>query len=343
MKVKEYLSDRKVLILLYTATAIFTGMCMYLDESVSFLQSNGMYAIEISLLLFIIYLTIDFLIKRNYYNKLGEISSEGLDWVESLPTPANIEQRRNHELLRRLYGNANKSLEEHHTKSAEDLEFITMWVHEIKTPIAASKLIIENSLNNPTEKALYSVQDEIDKIEDFVQMTLFYSRAGDFAKDYMINSVSLKKVVNDCLKREFSSITNKNINLKLDNLEVFIDTDEKWLGFIIKQILDNAIKYSASGGEIKIYLEQKDTEKILNIQDNGMGIKEEDIGRIFDNNFTGENGRKFYNATGIGLYLSRKLAAKLGHFLTVTSDYGHGTMVSIHFPKWHDYYEDVIK
>lgn len=343
MKVKEYLSDRKFLILLYTATAIFTGMCMYLDESVSFLQSNGMYAMEISLLLFIIYLTIDFFIKRNYYNKLKEISLEGLDWVESLPTPANTEQRRNHELLRRLYGNANKSLEEHHTKSAEDLEFITMWVHEIKTPIAASKLIIENSLNNPTEKALYSIQDEMDKIEDFVQMTLFYSRAGDFAKDYMINSISLKKVVNDCLKREFSSITNKNINLKIDNLEVFIDTDEKWLGFIIKQILDNAIKYSASGGEIKIYLEQKDTEKILNIQDNGMGIKEEDIGRIFDNNFTGENGRKFYNATGIGLYLSRKLAGKLGHFLTVTSDYGHGTKVSIHFPKWHDYYEDIIR
>lgn len=340
MKLSDYLSDKKFLILLYSITSLFTGAVIYMGESVKLSESNGLYVVEISLLLFAIYLTIDFILKKKHYSILKEISlAQGLDWVNSLPSPMSAEQRIYNELLQKLYQDINKKLAEHHSKSIEDIEFVTMWVHEIKTPIAASKLIIENSLNDPSEKALYSIEDEIDKIEDFVQMTLFYSRAGDFAKDYIINSVSLNKIVKDCIKREYSSITNKNLNLHMDNLDFQIDTDEKWLGFIIKQILDNAIKYSLPGGEIKMYMEHIGNESTLIIEDAGAGIKEEDIRRVFDKNFTGGNGRKLYTSTGIGLYLSQKIARKLGHFITVTSDYGHGTKASIHFPKWNDYFE----
>ena len=241
--------------------------------------------------------------------------------------------------MQKFYKDANEKLAEHHLKNAEDLEFITTWVHEIKTPIAASKLIIENNLSDPSEKVLFSIEDEIDKIEDFVQMTLYYSRANDFAKDYSINSITLSKIVEDCVKREYSSITNKNLSLHIDNLDIPIDTDEKWLGFIVKQILDNAIKYSSPCGEIKIYADIVENEVVLFIEDEGVGIKEEDIRRIFEKNFTGANGRRFYTATGIGLYLSQKLARKLGHFISVTSNYGYGTKMAIHFPKWDDYIE----
>jgi signal transduction histidine kinase len=340
MKLSEYLSDRKFMIILYSATSLFTGAVIYIGESVTLSKSNGLYIVVISMFLFAIYLTIDFILKRNYYGKLKEASqTEGLDWVNSLPLPMSTEQRICQELMQKFYQDANDKLAEYNLKSAEDLEFITTWVHEIKTPIAASKLIIENSLNNPSEKDLFSIEDEINKIEDFVQMTLFYSRAGDFAKDYMISSVSLEKIVKDCIKTEYSSITNRNLKISMDSLDLQVDTDEKWLGFIFKQILDNAVKYSPLGGEIKIYARHEEKKCTLNIEDLGVGIKQEDIGRIFEKNFTGENGRRYNASTGIGLYLSQKLARKLGHFITATSDYGNGTKVSIHFPKWNDYYD----
>jgi signal transduction histidine kinase len=125
----------------------------------------------------------------------------------------------------------------------------------------------------------------------------------------------------------------------MEALEQNINTDEKWLSFIVKQLLDNAVKYSLPAKTIKIYTKQTENEIILNIEDEGAGIRQEDIRRIFDKNFTGMNGRKLYNSTGIGLYLSQKLAEKLGHTITVTSKYGCGTCFSIHFPKENDYHD----
>nr|WP_320024640.1 sensor histidine kinase [uncultured Acetobacterium sp.] len=340
MTIKDYLWDKKYLILIYAITVLFTGTVIYIGEAVAANQSNGLYVVKVSLLLFAIYLAVDFIVKSKYYKRLKAISDlAGLDWVNSLPIPVSSEQRIYNELLQKQYQAINKRLSEHQSKSIENREFITMWVHEIKTPIAASKLIIENNLDHPSEEVLYSIEDEIDKIEDFVQMTLFYSRTDDFATDYLINSINLKKVVNECIKREFSSITNKNLSLQLKNLDLQIDSDEKWLGFIIKQILDNAIKYSTANGKISIYAESLEDEVVLIIADEGAGIKEEDIRRVFDKNFTGGNGRKYVTTTGMGLYLSQKIARKLGHQITISSDSGKGTRVSIHFPRWNDFYD----
>lgn len=340
MTLKDYLGDKKYLIFGYTITVLFTGIMIAIGESVAVNQSNGLYVVEVSLLLFVIYLAVDFIIKNKYYKRLKKISDrEGLDWVNSLPEPINSEQRIYNELLQKQYQAINKKLSEYQSKGIEKREFITMWIHEIKTPIAAAKLIIENSLDHPSEEVLYSITDEIDKIEDFVQMTLFYSRTDDFAKDYIINSIGLKEVVNECIKREFSSITNKKLNLQLKNLDLQIDSDEKWLGFMIKQIIDNAIKYSVANGKISIYAEHHEDEKTLNIEDEGAGIKEEDIRRVFDKNFTGSNGRKYVTATGMGLYLSQKIACELGHRITISAVAGKGTKVSIHFPNWNDFYD----
>lgn len=340
MNVKDYLWDKKYLIVIDIITILFTGTVIYIGETVSLSRSNGLYVVTVSLFIFTIYLIVDFISKSQYYKQLKKISaSDGLDWVNSLPLPVTAEQRIYNELLLNQYQAINRKLSEHQSKSIENREFITMWVHEIKTPIAASKLIIENSLDLPSEEVLYSIEDEIDKIDDFVQMTLFYSRTDDFATDYIINSINLKKVVNECIKREFSSIANKNLNLQLKSLDLHIDSDEKWLGFIIKQILDNAIKYSNKNGKVSIFGESFEEEVILTIEDQGAGIKEEDILRVFDKNFTGSNGRKYVTSTGIGLYLSQKIARKLGHRITISSDSETGTKVSIHFPLWNDFYD----
>ncbi|MBC3804218.1 sensor histidine kinase [Acetobacterium fimetarium] len=340
MRLRDYLFDKKFLIMLYLTMFGFAGVVISVGEAVPFGRSNGLYVIEVAVFLFFVYLSIDFLYQKSYYQKLKRLSeTEGLDWVNSLPASASSQQRIYHELLQKQYREINKKLREYQSKSSEDTEFITMWVHEIKTPIAAAKLIIENSLNAPSEEVLYSIEDEIDKIEDFVQMTLFYSRADDFAKDYLISSTSLDKVVRECIKREYASITNKHLNLQLDQLDFQIDTDEKWLGFIIKQIVDNAVKYSYPNGKISIYAEQQEAETVLIIADQGPGIKAEDIRRVFDKHFTGNNGRKFEAETGFGLYLSQKIARKLGHHIAIASDYEKGTKVSVHFPVWNDYYD----
>ncbi len=340
MKFSKYIWDNKLLILLYSLTVSFTGAVIYMGESADIFKSNGFYVVEVSFTLFLIYLTFDYQRKKKHCGDLKEIAfAQSLDWVNSLPSPRTEEQRLYNELIRKLYQEANYKLTEYSLKSAENLEFVTTWVHEIKTPIAASKLIIENSLNEPTESVLYSLEDELNKIEDFVQMTLFYSRSGDFAKDYVISSVSLNEVVKECIKREYSSITRKSIKLSIEKPDIRIDTDEKWLGFIIKQILDNAIKYSFQGGEIRIFTEQTEKECVLIVADFGVGIKPEDIDRVFDKNFTGFNGRRYNSSTGIGLYLSQKLARKLGLSISVISNYGEGTKVSIHMPKWNSFYQ----
>jgi signal transduction histidine kinase len=312
--------------------SLFTGIIIYIEEADSLINSTGLYVVEVALAIFAFYLAIDFIMRRKHCHMLKKmLLMNNMDWVNSMPEPFDTEQNIYHELLLKLYKDYNQRLDELSMKSREDLEFITMWVHEIKTPIAASKLIIENSLDDPSEKTLYSIEDELDKIEDFVQMSLFYSRINDFAKDYTINSISIEKVVQGCIKREYSGIMNKKLQLIMENLDLIVDTDEKWLGFIIKQILDNAVKYSLPDSKIKIYTEQKEMENILYIEDEGIGIKKEDIGRIFDKSFTGINGRRQYTSTGIGLYLSQKLAKKLGHQLTVTSEYEKGTKFAIHF------------
>jgi signal transduction histidine kinase len=339
MKLRDYLSDRKFLILIYLVTSLFTGVTIYIEEAGSLITSTGLYVVEVSLAVFTIYLMIDFILRRKHYNMLKKmLLMDNMDWVNSMPESFSKEQIMYYELLVKLYKDYNKRLDELSIKSKEDLEFITMWVHEIKTPIAASKLIIENSLDDPSEKTLYSIEDELDKIEDFVQMSLFYSRTNDFAQDYIISSISLEKVIQGCIKREYSGIMNKKLQLSMENLDLIVETDEKWLGFIIKQILDNAVKYSQPDGKIKIYTEQKEKETILYIVDEGVGIKKEDIGRIFDKNFTGFNGRRQYTSTGIGLYLSQKSAKKLGHLITVTSEFEAGTKVAVHFAKFDNYY-----
>jgi len=332
MRLYDYIWDRRFLILLYLITSLLTGTIIYMEEAGSLIDSTGLYATEISLFLFLFYLMIDFILRRKHCITLKKLLLiNDMDWINSMPKPFDSEQRVYDELLHKFYQDSYKKMEEHGSKSREDLEFITMWVHEIKTPIAASKLIIENSLNEPTEKILYTIEDEIDKIEDYVHMALFYSRSNDFAMDYMIDNVCLEKIVKDCIKREYASIINKKLHIEMNDLAVIVDTDEKWLGFIVKQILDNAIKYSQPGSKIKIFSKQKEKEIVLYVEDNGEGIRVEDLSRIFEKNFTGMNGRNYYSSTGIGLYLSKKLAQKLGHLITVTSEQDEGTTVSIHF------------
>ncbi|MBZ9607828.1 sensor histidine kinase [Clostridium estertheticum] len=225
-----------------------------------------------------------------------------------------------------------------HEGKKENVDFINSWVHEIKTPISACRLVIENSMYKSKEETLSNLEDEIDHIENYVEQALYYSRLDSFSKDYLINEINMHSLIVGVVKKHAKEFIGKKIKIELSDLEFTIDSDKKWLFFILDQILSNSLKYTTSDGLIKISGVLKHNEKQLIIQDNGIGIKSEDINRVFDKGFTGYNGRDDFKATGMGLYLSKNLATKLGHHITIESKHSEFTRVTVHFPKLIEYY-----
>lgn len=211
-------------------------------------------------------------------------------------------------------------------------EYIELWIHEVKIPIAASKLIIENNKNDITK----SIDEELDKVENYTEQALFYARSSAVEKDYIITKTNLKEIVNSAILKNKTTLLNERVSLDLQNLkneEVF--TDSKWATFIVNQIIQNAIKYSKENEKkIEIYSKEKNDKVILYIKDNGIGIKKGEITRVFEKGFTGDNGRIIgKKSTGIGLYLCKKLGDKLGLGIELNSEKDIGTEVRIIFPK----------
>ena len=211
-------------------------------------------------------------------------------------------------------------------------EYIELWIHEVKIPIAASKLMIQNNKNQITK----SIDEELDKVENYTEQALFYARSNTVEKDYIINKTNLKEIVNGAILKNKTTLLNEKVSIELTNLkseEVY--TDSKWAVFIINQIIQNAIKYSKKENKkIEISSKEKNEKVILYIKDNGIGIKKGEITRVFEKGFTGENGRAIgQKSTGIGLYLCKKLCDKLGLGIELNSEKGEGTEVRIIFPK----------
>ena len=228
----------------------------------------------------------------------------------------------------------NKSMHEkvkhYKDEQVEYREYIETWVHEIKTPIASAKLILENDNSNLSERINY----EMKRVEGFIEQVLYYARSSDVSKDYIIKEFSLRSVVMKSVKSNSRDFINKNIKLDIRGIEGNIFSDEKWVEFIINQIIINAVKFSIPNeGKVSIYSKVNENNIILTIEDNGVGINEKDIDRVFEKGFTGENGRKFGKSTGIGLYLCKKLCDKLGIGISLNSKENIGTKVNIVFPQ----------
>ena len=208
-------------------------------------------------------------------------------------------------------------------------QFFANLSHEIKTPIASSKLLIENNTNEVTRK----IDTQMDRIENYVEQVLYYSRSDEVGKDYIIKKVELEPLVKKVIKRNQRDFISKRISLELKDLEQVVYSDSKWIEFILNQIIVNAIKYSKGNNDkIEIESQKQNNSVILSIKDYGVGINEKDISRVFEKGFTGDNGRKFGKSTGIGLYLCKKLCEKLGLGLHIDSKENYGTKVTIIFP-----------
>lgn len=209
-------------------------------------------------------------------------------------------------------------------------EYIEQWIHEVKTPIASIKLLEENNKSPISRTVLLELQN----IDRYVEQALFYARSEEVEKDYLIREITLEDCVNQVIIRNKHMLISSGIDIDLDNLDKNVYCDSKWLEFIINQIVVNSIKYRReSDPRLKIYGQDIKNGVQLILEDNGIGIKSEEISRVFEKGFTGNIGRSNNKSTGIGLYLCKKLCDKLGLLIEIEAEEGQFTKVIITFPK----------
>jgi signal transduction histidine kinase len=269
----------------------------------------------------------EYLVKRRYYRELRELLAQ-LDKKYLLAAvieyPDFTEGKLWHDALKAMGKSMNDEIARFSSASQEYREYIEMWVHEIKTPIAGMKLMSENIRN----RELFA---ELDRIDFLVEQVLFYARSNTVERDYQIRQVSLDEVVGAALKRRARQLIARGIRVDTQGLSLTVLTDTKWTLFILCQFIDNSIKYGTS--TLAFSAVRREGGVALSVRDDGVGIEEKDIDHIFEKGFTGENGRRFGKATGLGLYLCRKLCVKLGLTIGAQSMPGEGTTLEIFFPQ----------
>ncbi|NMD68944.1 HAMP domain-containing histidine kinase [Bacillus sp. DNRA2] len=335
----EYVKDKRYFLLFFMIVMVFTSIILIVSVDGEPLLSNLLY-MNISCMIFAVgYLTAGYFHHRRFYLELkGAIDSKQREIAAILPEPQNTQHKLFLELIEKFIAENDKQLQTLLDEKRDGQDFIMTWIHEVKLPIAASRLIMENSSGKTVDSVVDKLEDELNKIDQYVEQALYYSRIDTFSKDYFIAEISLNKIVKNSVKKYAKLFINKAIRFEMKDMEQFVHSDSKWLGFIVDQILANSLKYTDVSGEIAVYFDEDNKAKRLIIQDNGIGISPEDIGRVFDKGFTGATGRSHTKSTGIGLYLAKQLAQKLGHRLTIESEQGSYTKLIIHFPKIRNYY-----
>lgn len=256
---------------------------------------------------------------------LERIASQKGNRMENLPEAGNQVERWYQEILADCYEEQKKLLKEEEERREEMTDYYTMWVHQVKTPISAMNLMLQTGAPLDGERLL----NQLFKIEQYVDMVLQYLRTDSPGNDLVIRQVDLDAILRKAIHKYAPIFIRKKINLNYEPVDCRITTDEKWFQFVVEQLLSNALKYTDSG-EITIRLaERENGGKMLAVGDTGTGIAPEDIPRVFEKGYTGNNGRLGRKSTGIGLYLCRKITARLSHEMEIESEPGKGTTVFI--------------
>jgi len=329
MKIKEYFLSKSPYIIINLIIYILFLVFMNIAKMPSIIMFM-IFIVWFSPLM--IYIIMDFITKKRFYDDITGIIDK-LDKKYLLPEIIKAPNYYDGKIIYDVLSDCNRNMHEHvnfyKNLQKEYREYIETWVHEIKTPISSSKLIIENSENK--EKNVLG--DELRKIEEYINQALYYSRSTDVSNDYIVREFEVKEAVKEVIRNNRRDFINKKISVDIEDVSGKVITDIKWVRFIINQIIINSIKYSKdNGGILKMYTTEGEENLILTIEDSGIGISKKDVGRVFDKGFTGENGRKYGKSTGIGLYLCKKLCEKLGLGIALNSIEGEGTKIKMMFP-----------
>ena len=332
MKFKSFLKDNIIMLILIIFTLITIEIILMIYDIFILIRIYIFVSVATATMIGII---ISYYKRKNYYrrvlNTLDELDKKYLI-SEMLGNPEFFDGK----ILKQILEEASKSMTENVNKYkfiTEDYkEYMELWIHEIKIPIATSKMIIENNKNEVTK----NIDEEIDKIENYIEQVLFYARSNTVEKDYIIKKTNLEKIVNNVILKNKNEFIQEKIQLEIHDVNIEVGTDSKWVIFILNQIIQNSIKYKKQDENLKIeiYAKKNKENSILYIKDNGIGIKKGETTRVFEKGFTGSNGRILNKkSTGIGLYLCKKLCNKLGMAIELNSEENEGTEVKLVFPQ----------
>ena len=258
---------------------------------------------------------------RAVCQELSLMQHHPADLPDELPAAQSPQEQAYQALLLALHADRQRLKSDMDARYHDMTEYYTVWAHQIKTPIAAIRLALQNE-DTPLSRRLTG---EVGRVEQYVQMALTYLRLGSDSSDYVIRSCALDDIVRPAVRRFAGEFIQRRIQLNYQMLNCTVITDEKWLGFVVEQVLSNALKYTPQG-RVSIYMEP---EGVLCIRDTGIGIAPEDLPRVFEKGYTGYNGRSHRKASGLGLYLCREILTRLGHSVSAESQVDHGTTIRI--------------
>ncbi|MHC5280915.1 sensor histidine kinase [Listeria kieliensis] len=337
----RYVRDKRFFILFFAIVMCFIGLLIYIDPNSKLTIGNIVYLYMFVFLFLVAYLILGYSFKYRYWKEMKDLVNGEIEEnvIELLPKPRTSEQAFFNELMRKKHREEQKKVNALVDKQEEYHDFILYWVHEVKTPLVASKMLIKNPDLNDTKTIFEKVDGELDRVDQLVMQALYFSRLDTFAKDYFIQEQNLGTIVREAIKRYSKFFISEHKRLELGEVDVDVRTDSKWLGFILDQLFSNALKYTEEGGVIKVWCDKPCSSNMthLHIRDNGRGISQEDLPRVFEQGFTGSTGRQEKKATGMGLYLAKQMSKKLDHALEIRSEEGVFTELILKFEQKDDY------
>lgn len=330
MNIGKYIKEKKENIILFIILVII--LLFLLD-----LFGVNKYLTIMILSLLSIYFIVDFLtfyLKRkkyydNFLNNLNLLDKKYLI-LETLEEPEFLDGKIFYDALYKIDKSMMENINNYRNETEDFKEYVEMWIHEIKIPIAGLMLMYHN--NKTVNK---NFLDQLNSLDNLTDQILYYVRSNYAEKDFLIKEASMDKIINEVLLKNKDSILENHIDVTVDVKNIKVLTDSKWLVFILNQIINNSIKYCDKNRKsyIMFYIEDNEKEMTLHIKDNGIGVNASDLKHVFDKSFTGENGRKMRNSTGFGLYISKKLIEKLGHKISATSEENKYFEITITFGK----------
>lgn len=330
--------DRYIILCLYVLIiAVFFGVAALYDY-VQVLR-NMLYAVELTLFFGVLATLIDY---RNYrarcYSLFLAVQKEE-ERTRDLPEAQNLPEVLYRQLLMEEEQEKRKLLTRYDEKQKDMADYYTMWTHQIKTPIAAMRLLLQGSEEMGSGQAELDRQretEELFKIEQYAQMALYFARLDSASSDFLFREYDVQEIVKQAVRKYSVLFLRSGLTFRMEEFELRAVTDEKWLCFVVEQVFSNALKYTQQGG-IAIYgadaqgNPEEGKVSYLVIEDTGIGIRESDLPRIFERGFTGYNGRLDKKATGLGLYLCNQIIDRMSHTLRVKSEPGVGTKVILGF------------
>lgn len=329
MKISDYIKDKIMLLLLQAAAAIISFVYL----KICGMKPDQLFFIYMGWLLVLIgYIGLGWYRRKKFFDEIFHMMKE-LEKPylisEIMPCSYRLEDK----LYRQILSCSNKSVVDavHHLERehSEYKDFIENWIHEVKVPITAMNLICDNVKNNETRR----IKLQLSLLENDVEKALFYARSDRVYQDYFIRQIRLDQVVYDVIERNQMYLRMNHMTVEVQVGDTSVYCDDKWLAFMLGQLFINAVKYRCEkDSRIIIRVIERDGQTILTVEDNGIGIKAAELGRVFQKGFTGTNGRQNRQSTGIGLYLCKKLCRKLDMGIDIQSEEGKYTKVILGFP-----------